>query len=179
MAIYDPNNNQHSDGRDSENKLRMEEKKPWSFVAKYYPNYSSDDEILRNDDLTKLCENEYEEGDGAHTLLVEDYNNDITNPAILADKLDSDRYCYEAAIDNFNNIAKPIADYAFFVFCKLVEVIKPNMFPADLEYDYMFEGLTSYYKNYLDSKYIIQNKGEYECMVEFLNNSLPLKIDLN
>jgi hypothetical protein len=30
----------------------------WSFVEKYYPNYSSCDEILNNDDLLKLIEGE-------------------------------------------------------------------------------------------------------------------------
>lgn len=30
----------------------------WSFVEEYYPNYSSCDEILYNDDLTKLLEGE-------------------------------------------------------------------------------------------------------------------------
>jgi len=30
----------------------------WNFVEKFYPNYSSSDEILNNDDLLKLLEGE-------------------------------------------------------------------------------------------------------------------------
>lgn len=36
-------------------------KTPWDFVEKYFPNYSSSDEILRNNDLTNAIE-EGEEG---------------------------------------------------------------------------------------------------------------------
>lgn len=34
----------------------------WDFVEQYYPNYSSSDEILNNDDLLKLLEGEVDTG---------------------------------------------------------------------------------------------------------------------
>lgn len=43
----------------------------WGFVEKYYPNYSSSDEIAENGDLHKLLEESYEEGDCAHDLYKE------------------------------------------------------------------------------------------------------------
>jgi len=34
----------------------------WDFVEEYYPNYSSSDEILHNEDLLKLLEGEVDTG---------------------------------------------------------------------------------------------------------------------
>lgn len=34
----------------------------WNFVEKYYPNYSSSDEILHNEDLLKLLEGQVDTG---------------------------------------------------------------------------------------------------------------------
>lgn len=34
----------------------------WDFVEQYYPNYSSSDEILHNEDLLKLLEGEVDTG---------------------------------------------------------------------------------------------------------------------
>ncbi len=36
----------------------MEIKTDWDFVQKYYPNYSSSNEIAENDDLHKICDGE-------------------------------------------------------------------------------------------------------------------------
>jgi hypothetical protein len=55
----------------------------WDFVEEYFPNYSSSDEILRNNDLSKAIE-EGEEG--------------------LGEKLnDSNAYIFEEAIKGFIN----------------------------------------------------------------------------
>ena len=55
----------------------------WDFVEQYFPNYSSSDEILRNNDLTKALE-EGEEG--------------------LDEKLnESNAYIFEEAIKGFIN----------------------------------------------------------------------------
>jgi hypothetical protein len=41
----------------------------WNFVEKFYPNYSSSDEILHNDDLLKLLEEEAETDSGAEDIF--------------------------------------------------------------------------------------------------------------
>ena len=42
----------------------------WNFVEQYYPNYSSSDEILYNDDLLKLLEGEVDTGaDSLYNML--------------------------------------------------------------------------------------------------------------
>jgi len=62
-------------------------KNVWDFVEQYFPNYSSSDEILRNNDLLKAIE-EGEEG--------------------LEEKLnDSNAYIFEEAIKGFIESSKP------------------------------------------------------------------------
>jgi hypothetical protein len=41
----------------------------WSFIEKYYPNYSTSKKIAENEDLAKLISGEQEEGDDANELL--------------------------------------------------------------------------------------------------------------
>jgi len=42
----------------------------WDFVEQYYPNYSSSDEILHNEDLLKLLEGEVDTGaDSLYNML--------------------------------------------------------------------------------------------------------------
>lgn len=44
----------------------------WNFVEQYYPNYSSSDEILYNDDLLKLLEGEVNTGADSIYNVVSD-----------------------------------------------------------------------------------------------------------
>jgi len=41
----------------------------WSFIEKYYPDYSTSKKITENEDLAKLMSGEQEEGDDADKLL--------------------------------------------------------------------------------------------------------------
>ena len=70
----------------------------WDFVQKYYPKYSSSDEIAENDDLQKLDEKEYEDGDGAHRLLIRDFDGDISNPRIKAALIESNEQIFRRAM---------------------------------------------------------------------------------
>lgn len=79
----------------------MEIETPWDFVAKFYPNYYSSDEIALADDLSKLLNGEIN-GD-AETMLNEDYGGDIKNPQIQIDYDRVHREIYEAAIEEAIN----------------------------------------------------------------------------
>ena len=76
----------------------------WDFVVKYYPNYYSCDEIAYNDDLCKLEEEFYDEGDCAHRLLIEEYGGEFNEESHKLIKRDLDasyREIYERAIENY------------------------------------------------------------------------------
>ena len=76
----------------------------WDFVAKYYPNYYSSDDIAYNEDLCKLEHEEYDEGDCAHRLLIEEYGGEFndTSRALIKRDLDASyRDIYERAIENY------------------------------------------------------------------------------
>lgn len=73
----------------------------WDFVVKYYPNYYTSDVIAYNEDLCKLTNEDYEEGDDAHQLLIDDYDgefNSITIKEIKRDYEQSLRVIYEKSI---------------------------------------------------------------------------------
>lgn len=55
-------------------------------------------------------------------------------------------------------------DYSFFLFCQLYNVIHPNETP----YDTLFNELENLFCDYEESLYNDSDKGEYECMEEFL-----------
>jgi hypothetical protein len=59
--------------------------------------------------------------------------------------------------------------YQFYLFTKLFDAIHT----IEAEYDLLFDELESAYNEYLSSEYNNPNKGEYECMVEYLTNYLP------
>ena len=82
----------------------MEELTIWDFVAKWYPDYHSSDEILHNDDLAKLVDGEYEEGDHSHDMLMKQYGGDINNPQIKIDFSLHNEYIYGKAIENFLSV---------------------------------------------------------------------------
>jgi hypothetical protein len=81
----------------------------WNFVEQYYPNYSSSDEILHNEDLLKLLEGEVDTGadsvynDIREELLV--FGTEPREEEILG--LAQQRYSeslvdiYELAIQNY------------------------------------------------------------------------------
>lgn len=83
----------------------------WDFVEQYYPNYSSSDEILHNEDLLKLLEGEVDTGadsiynDIREELLV--FGTEPSEEEILG--LAQQRYSeslvdiYEQAIQNYLN----------------------------------------------------------------------------
>jgi hypothetical protein len=45
----------------------------WDFVEKYYPNYYKDEQIARANDLLRLLEDDYKEGDSAHKILLTEF----------------------------------------------------------------------------------------------------------
>lgn len=83
----------------------------WDFVEQYYPNYSSSDEILHNEDLLKLLEGEVDTGaDSVYNDIREELLILGTEPSeeeILG--LAQQRYSeslvqiYELAIQNYLN----------------------------------------------------------------------------
>lgn len=82
----------------------------WDFVTIYYPNYSSCNEIAYNDDLSKLEEEFYEEGDCAHRLLIEEYGGEFNEESHKLIKRDLDasyREIYERAIENYLETLNP------------------------------------------------------------------------
>lgn len=73
----------------------------WDFVEKYYPNYEGSPVIALIGDLDKLVDIEYEDGDSAHKLLIDEYNGNINNPKIRIDHSHWMAYIYETAIEQF------------------------------------------------------------------------------
>ena len=63
-------------------------------------------------------------------------------------------------------------NYSFFLFTQLYNVIHPNETP----YDRLFEELQYLYLQYEESLYNDSDKGEYECMTDFLNSCKELII---
>jgi hypothetical protein len=56
-------------------------------------------------------------------------------------------------------------DYSFFLFSQLYSAIHPNETP----YDRLFEEVQELFYDYEESLYNDTDRGEYECMVDFLN----------
>ena len=55
--------------------------------------------------------------------------------------------------------------YSFYLFCKLRDLI----IPSKLEYDLLYSEDMALFEEYNDSIFSINMKGEYECIVDFLN----------
>lgn len=49
----------------------------WDFVERYYPNYSSSSHILEADILTKIIEEEFEDGDSTEEYFTEQFKGDL------------------------------------------------------------------------------------------------------
>lgn len=70
------------------------------FIEKYYPNYSSSEEIARWNDLQKLIDEEWNEGDSAHNLLMTEFGGDYKRayPMILQEHMKIQEQIYEQSI---------------------------------------------------------------------------------
>jgi hypothetical protein len=75
----------------------------WDFVEKFYPDYDHCDDIAHANDLSKLVEEQFDDGDGAHQLLDGEYGGDINNPQIKIDYELAHYEIYERAIKGFLN----------------------------------------------------------------------------
>jgi hypothetical protein len=84
-------------------KKEWKEKTAWDFVEEHYPNYSSCDMIARLNDLDKLVDEEFEEGDSADQLLQRDYGGEIPNFEISIDQTKTELLIYKKAIENFQS----------------------------------------------------------------------------
>lgn len=73
------------------------------FIEEYFPNYHSSQTITDLNDLQKLINNTYEEGDLAHELLVNFYMDNIDNPRIQEDYKDTLIRVYEKSIKSYLN----------------------------------------------------------------------------
>jgi hypothetical protein len=78
----------------------------WDFIVENYLDYHNSDTIAYSDDLHKLLNKEYEDGDDAQLLLVDVYNGDINNPQIKHDYNEVMVEIYEKAITNYINNSK-------------------------------------------------------------------------
>lgn len=76
-------------------------KTTWDFVETHYPDYHRSEVITLSNDLVKILNGEYEDGDSSHTMLVNEYHNNPKNPQILTDYYDTMRIIYERSIDNY------------------------------------------------------------------------------
>lgn len=71
----------------------------WGFIERYYPNYSSSDQILRADMLYKILQQEYEEGDDTDKYFEEYYNYRLSEVGTAYDELMLS--IYEKAINGY------------------------------------------------------------------------------
>jgi len=55
--------------------------------------------------------------------------------------------------------------YSFYLFCKLRDLI----IPSELEYDLLYSEDMVLFEMYGNSPFNMDTKGEYECIVDFLN----------
>ena len=64
--------------------------------------------------------------------------------------------------------------YSFYLFSKLFDAFYGNnRFIKDCPYDYLYEEVLGMYENYVKSEYNDEFKGEYECIVNYLNDHQP------
>ena len=73
----------------------------WDFVEQYYPDYSRCQEVARMSNLDKLVGGEYEDGDGAHWLLVNEFDNNLDSLELKHQQKLQEAYILEEAIKGF------------------------------------------------------------------------------
>jgi len=56
-------------------------------------------------------------------------------------------------------------NYSFYLFCKLKDVVMPS----EEAYDLLYSEDLSMFEDYLNSPFNVDNKGEYECICDYLN----------
>ncbi len=61
-------------------------------------------------------------------------------------------------------------NYSFYLFSKLFDAF----YEIECPYDYLFGEVLRMYEDYEGSKYNDPNKGEYECMVKYLEEHQPM-----
>ena len=73
------------------------------FIEEFFPNYSGSEEVAKYNDLLKLINMEYEEGDNAHKLLINVYGGDINKsfPKIETDFNKLYTHILETSVVNF------------------------------------------------------------------------------
>ena len=59
-------------------------------------------------------------------------------------------------------------DYNFYLFNELLRQFDTELF--EKEYDLLFGDVQVLYAEYINSGYAMQEKSEYDCMIDFLNN---------
>jgi len=67
-----------------------------------------------------------------------------------------------------------IMDYDMYLFSNLVKFYDKDF--AELPYDEQWDNLPSLYEEYDKSKFNVDTKGAYECMIEFLEEKYPRNI---
>ena len=70
------------------------------FIEKYFPNYYSSEDIARMNDLQKLIDEEYVEGDASHQLLISEFGGDYKQafPSIVRAHIEITERVYQQAI---------------------------------------------------------------------------------
>ena len=63
----------------------MEQNNIWSMVEEYHPNYYNSEDIAILNDLQKIIDGEWEQGDSAHKMFVELYDSDKNDSGIKND----------------------------------------------------------------------------------------------
>ena len=73
------------------------------FIEEHFPNYHSSEDIARWNDLQKLVDGEFEEGDDAHTLLNKEFGGDYGRayPLIVLAHTEATKQIYEKSIQGF------------------------------------------------------------------------------
>lgn len=67
------------------------------------------------------------------------------------------------------NTFKTLADYySFYLFAELIKLYDEDI--VNMEYDLQFHYILELYDEYEQSKYNVDTKGEYECILNFLDN---------
>jgi len=70
-------------------------------------------------------------------------------------------------------------NYGEFLFYSLIKDTKNSHPLKKMEYDAAFLLLYSYYEEFYLSYYFIQEKSEYDCIIDFLNDCYPLHTENN
>lgn len=76
-------------------------KTTWDFVEEYYPNYTGSSLISYSDDLEKILNSEWEEGDSSWEVLQKEFDGNPNDPKILCEYHEVMMMIYESSIENY------------------------------------------------------------------------------